>query len=143
MSRSSPCCGVRPCFSTKRWISSNSAIMRSSRGERPPFFSGCAKSSSSERSSSRSRSLIASLILEANKGCCALGHPLLPGIRRADRGESPPLLFEFDGADSESLGFVRRQARALGGNRRRHLLKAVLAHCLGEDGVGFAERIDP
>src|SRR6185437_13084395 len=117
-------------------------MMRSSRGERPPFFSGCANSSSSERSSSRSRSLIASLVLETDKGGSAFGHPLFPGILRADRGEPSPLLLESDGADGEFLRFFRREARALGGNSRRHLLEAILAHGLGEYRVGFAERID-
>src|SRR5258707_3710525 len=42
-------------------------MIRSSRGERPPFFSGGARSSSSARSSSRSRSLIAALVLETDK----------------------------------------------------------------------------
>src|SRR6266699_6834778 len=130
MSPCSRCCGARPCFSTNRCISSNPAMMRSSRGERPPFFSGFAKSSSSERSSSRARSLIAVLILEANKGGRTLRHPPFPGIRRADRGEPSPLLLEFDGPDREVLGLLRRQARALGGNRRRDLFQAVLAHCL-------------
>src|SRR6266849_6233769 len=141
MSRSSPCSGARPCFSTKRWISSNPAMMRSSRAERPPLFSGWAKASSSSRSSSRSMSLIAPLVLEADKGGCAFGHPPLPGILRVDRGEPSPLLLEFDGADGEFLGFLRRQACALSGNRRRHLFQAVLVHCLGEDRIGFTERI--
>src|ERR1700682_1369588 len=142
MSRSSPCCGGRPCCSTKRWISSNPAMMRSSRGGRPPRASGWAKSSSAARSWSRSRSLITALILEANEGGGAFGHPLFPGVRRTDGGEPAAFLFEFDGPDSQFLRFLRRQAGAFGGNRRRDLLQAVLAHRLGEDGVGFAERSD-
>src|ERR1700733_7542593 len=142
MSLSSPCSGARPYCSTKRWISSNPAMMRSSRGERPPRASGWAKSSSSARSSSRSRSLIATLILEVNEGSGAFGHPLFPSVRRTDGGEPAALLFEFDGADSQFLRFLRCQNGAFGGNRRRDLLQTVLAHRFGEDGVGFAERID-
>src|SRR5216684_8747900 len=143
MSLSSPCCGARPYCSTKRWISSNPAMMRSSRGDRPPRPSGRAKSSSSVRSSSRSRSLIAALILEANEGRGPFGHPLFPSVRRTDGGEPAAFLFEFNGPYGEFLRFLWRQAGAFGGNRRRDLLQAVLAHRLGEDGVGFAERIDP
>src|SRR5579864_5108203 len=143
MSLSSPCSGGCPCCSKNRCISSNPAMTRSSRGERPPFFSGWAKPSSSARSSSRSRSLIATLILVADKGGCTLRHPLLPGICRADRGETSALLLEFDSPDSEVFGLLRRQVRAFGGDGCRHLLQAVFAHGLGKDGVGFAERIDP
>src|SRR5437016_4870284 len=120
MSRSSPCRGERPHFSKNRCISSNPAMMRSSRGERPPFFSGGANSSSSERSSSRSRSVIAPLVLEADKGSRALGHPLFPRVRRADRRKPPPLLLEFDRPYSEFFGFFRTETRALGGNSRLH-----------------------
>src|SRR5580704_6183500 len=116
-------------------------MIRSSRGERPPFFSGWAKSSSSERSSSRSRSLITPLILEANKGGCALGHPLLPGIRCTDRGQPSSLLLEPDSANGEFFGFLQRQARALRGNHGLDLLQALLAHGLGEDGVGRPEGV--
>src|ERR1700738_4321599 len=142
MSLSSPYWGARPYCSTKRWISSNPAMMRSSRGERPPCASGWAKSSSSARRSSRSRSLIATLILEANEGSGAFGPPLFPSVRRTDGREPAAFLFEFNGPDSQFLRILRRQAGPFGGNRRRDLLQAVLAHRLGEDGVGFAERID-
>src|ERR1700682_1533806 len=142
MSLSSPCWGARPYCATKRWISSNPAMIRSSRGERPPRASGWAKSSSSARSSSRSRSLIATLILEANEGSGTFGHPLFPSVRRTDGGEPAAFLFEFDGPDSKFLRFLRRQAGAFGGNHRRDLLQAVLTHRLGEDGISFAARID-
>src|SRR5258707_15806534 len=117
-------------------------MMRSSRGGRPPRASGWAKSSSSARNSSRSRSLITALILEANEGSGTFGHPLFPSVRRTDGGEPAAFLFEFDCPHSEFLRFFRRQIGAFGGNRRRDLLQAVLTHRLGEDGVGFAERID-
>src|SRR6202158_4896519 len=142
MARSSPCGGARPCFSTNRCISSNPAMMRSSRGERPSFVSGSAKSSSSERSSSRSVSLIATLILVADKGRGAFGHPLFPGILRGERGEPSPFLLEPEGAHSKLLRFLRRQDRALGSNHCRDLFQAVLAHGLCEDRIGFAERVD-
>src|SRR5712664_2507663 len=142
MSRSSPCSGALPCCSTKRWISSKPAMMRSSRGERPPRASGWAKSSSSARSSSRSRSLIATLILEANECSGTFGHPLFPSVRRTDGGEPAAFLFESYGPDSQFLRFLRCQAGAFGCNGRCDLLQAVLAHRFGEDGVGFAERID-
>src|SRR5258707_7429235 len=117
-------------------------MMRSSRGGRPPRASGWAKSSSSARNSSRSRSLITALILEANEGGGPFGHPLFPSVRRTDGGEPAAFLFEFDGPDSQFLRFLRSQAGAFGGNRRRDLLQAVLAHRLREDCVGFAARID-
>jgi hypothetical protein len=61
-----------------RCISSNPAMMRSSRAGRPPFFSGRANSSSSARSSSRSILVIATFVLEPGKSCRALRHPHLP-----------------------------------------------------------------
>ena len=61
---------------------------------------------------------------------------------RIERRKAAALLLELDGAHGEFLRLLRRQARALGGDRRRDLLQAVLAHRLGEDGVGFAEGID-
>src|SRR5579884_742412 len=143
MSRFSPCSGGWPCFSTKRWISSKPAIMRSSRAERPPFFSGCAKASSSARSSSRSSSLIASFILEAHERGRTFRKPLLPCVRRGDRGKPSALLLEPHGAHREILCLLRRQSRAFGRNRRLHLFKSVLVHRLGEDRVCLAERIDP
>src|SRR5262245_19687386 len=117
--------------------------MRSSRRESPPFLCGWAKSSSSERSSSRSRSLIAALVLEADERGGAFSHPLLPSVRRADRRESSPLLLELDGPHGKLFGLVWRQARALGGNRRRDLFQAVFAHGFGEDRISLAKRIDP
>src|ERR1700681_4904148 len=133
MSRSSPCCGVRPCLSTNRCISSNPPMMRSSRGERPSFFSGSAKSSSSERSSSRSMSLIATLILVADKGGGAFGHSAFPGILRGERGKPSPFLLEPEGAHGKLLRFFRRQVRALGSNHCRDLFQAVLTHGLCEN----------
>src|SRR4051812_13107282 len=133
MSRSSPCRGASPCFSTKRWISSNPAIIRSSRAERPPFFSGWANSASSSRKSSRSRSLIAPLILKPDECRCAFGHPLFPSIRRANRRQPSALLLEFDSPNCQFLRLLRRQAGALGGNRCLHLLQALLAHGLSKD----------
>src|SRR5262245_61999259 len=118
-------------------------MMRSSRGGRPPFFSGGANSLSSSRSSSRSGSLIAALILEPYKCGCTLGHTFFPRIGRIERREPPAFLLELDGAYGKLLRVLRRQARALGGNRRRDLFKAFLAHRLGEDGIGLAERVDP
>src|SRR5581483_1136234 len=47
-----------------------------------------------------------------------------------------------DGADGKLLRLFGRQAGALGGNGRRYLFQAVLAHSLGEDGVSIAKRID-
>src|SRR5271165_7332657 len=143
MSRSSPCCGARPCFWTNRWMSSNPAMMRSSRGGRPPDFSGGANSSSSALSSSRSTSLIATLFLEAHEGCGALGHPLFPSVGGCDRGNPVSLPLEANGAHRKLLGFFRRQARPLGGDRGRDLFEAFLAHRLGENRVCLAERIDP
>src|ERR1035437_8904762 len=116
--------------------------MRSSRGERPPFSFGSAKSSSSERSSSRSMSLITTLILVADKGGSALGHPPFPGILRCKRGEPSPFFLEPEGTHSKLLRFLRCQARSLGSDRRRDLFQAVLAHGLCEDRIGFAERVD-
>src|SRR6185312_4837829 len=140
MSRSSPCCGARPCCSTKRWISSKPATMRSSRSERPPFFAGWANSSSSARRSSSS--LITSLVLVANERRGTFGHALFPRIGRAHRRQAPAILLELHGTDGQLLGFIRRQVGALAGDCCSHLLQAVLAHALGEDGVGLAERVD-
>src|ERR1019366_5493660 len=142
MSRSSPCCGARSCFSTNRCISSNPAMKRSSRGERPPFFSGSAKSSSSSRSLSRSKSLIATLILVADKRGGAFCHPFFPSVLRGERGEPTSFLLEPEGAHSKLLRFFRGQARTFGGYRCSDLFQALFAHCLCENRIGFAERID-
>src|SRR5690606_21365299 len=142
MSRSSPCCGARPCFSVKRWISSKPAMTRSSLAGRPPFFSGGANSASSAASSSRSELLIASLRLEAHEGGRAFGHASLPGILGIERRNATALLLELNSPNGHLLRLVRRQARALGRDGRRDLLQAVLAHGLGEDGVGFAKGVD-
>src|SRR5450759_1967115 len=117
-------------------------MMRSSRGERPPFLSGCAKSASSERSSSRSMSLIATLILVADKGGGAFGHPPFPGILRSERREPSPFLLELEGTHSKLFRFLRRQTRAIGNDGCSHLFQAILAHGFCEDSVGFAERVD-
>src|SRR4051812_6914138 len=101
-------------------------MMRSSRADRPPFFSGLAKSSSSARSSSRSRSVIAALVLEAHKRGRAFRHSLFPSIGRTDRGEPPPFLLEFESPNRKLFSILRRQARALGGNCRLHLLQTFL-----------------
>src|SRR5258708_26572386 len=142
MSRSSPCSGAQPCFSTDRCISSNPAMMRSSRGERPPFFCGSAKSSSSSRSLSRSISLIATLILVAYKGGGPFGHPSFPGILRGERWEPSPFLLEPEGAHGKLLRFFQRQARPLSSNHCRYLFQAVLGHGFCEDCISFAERVD-
>src|SRR5665213_1104738 len=118
-------------------------MMRSSRGERPPFFSGWAKSSSSARSSSRSMSVISSLVLEADKGGGPFRHPLFPRIGRSDGGKPSPFLLEPERPDCQIPRVLRRQAGALTSNRLRHLFQTFLVHRLGEDRIGFAERIDP
>src|SRR5262245_52297915 len=142
MSRSSPCCGARPCCLKKRWISSNPAMMRSSRGGRPPLASGAANSESASASSSRSGSLIATLSFVAHEGGGTLGHAALPRILRIKCGHATALLLELDGADRKLLRFVWRQVRAFGGDCRRDLLQAVLAHGLSEDRVRLPEGVD-
>src|ERR1035441_77113 len=142
MSRSSPCCGTRPCFSTNRWISSKPAMMRSTRGEGPPFLSGSANSSSSERNRSRSMSLITTLIFVTYKGCGTFGHPSFPSILRVERWEPSPFLLKSDGPHGKLLRLLRRQARPLGGNRRCDLFQATFAHRFREDRIGFPERVD-
>ena len=57
-------------------------------------------------------------------------------------GSRPRSFLNLTARTASSLRFLRRQARALGGDRRRDLLQALLAHGLGEDRIGFAERID-
>src|SRR5260221_11733123 len=97
-------------------------MMRSSRGGRPPRASGWAKSSSSARRSSRSRSLIAALILEANEGGGTFRHPLFPSVRRTDGGEAAAIFFEFHGPDRQFLRFLQCQAGAFTGNRIRDFI---------------------
>src|SRR5690606_23960391 len=135
--------GARPCVSAKRWISSKPAMMRSSRGLRPPFLSCGAKSASSAASSSRSRSLIAPLFLESHEGGRAFSHAPLPCVLLGDSWKPATFLLEPGRANGQFARLVWRQAGAFGGNRRGDLFQAVLAHGLGEDGIGFAERIDP
>src|SRR5262245_46543600 len=142
MSRSSPCFGGCPCFSTNRCISSKPAMMRSSRGGRPSFFSATSNSASSAASSSRSGSLIATLFLEPHEGGRSFGHALFPRVLGGKGRQSSALFLECCGPDRQFLGFVWRQTRPLGGDGRLHLFQAVLAHGLGEDCVGFAEGID-
>src|SRR5258706_7005879 len=116
-------------------------MIRSSRAERPPLFSGWAKSSSSARSSSRSISPITHVVLEAYKGGGTFGHPSLPSILRTDRREPSPLLLEPISSHGKLLGLLRCQARALGGDSRRHLLQPILTHGLGKDSIRFPEGI--
>src|SRR5712672_3523624 len=117
-------------------------MMRASRGDCPPSFCGSAKSSSSSRSLSRSMSLIATLILVADKGGSAFGHPPFPGILRGKRWEPSPFLFEPEGAHGQLLRLLRRQARALGSNHCRDLFQSVLSHGFCEDRISFAEGVD-
>ena len=57
-------------------------------------------------------------------------------------GSRPRSCLNLKARLASSLRLLRRQAGALGGDRRRDLLQALLAHGLGEDRVGLAERID-
>jgi hypothetical protein len=51
------------------------------------------------------------------------------------------LLLELDLRERQvAFGLFRRQVRTLGRNGRSDLLQAILAHGLGEDGIGLAER---
>src|SRR5690606_28335688 len=142
MSRSSPCCGARPCCSVKRWISSKPAMTRSSLAGRPFLFSGGANSASSAARSSRSELLIASLRPETHEGGRAFGKVLFPGVLRGNRWSPPTLAFELNRTLGDHFGILRRDRGALGRDGRRDLLQAVLAHGLGEDGVGFAKGVD-
>src|SRR5271157_2862307 len=108
-------------------------MIRSSRGGRPPFFSGCAKSSSSERNSSRSRSLIAALVLETNEGSSTFSHALFPGVSGADQRKSTAFLLKPNGSHRQVFRFLWRETRALGCDCRGNLFQAFLAHCLSED----------
>src|SRR3546814_17220926 len=114
-------------------------MMRSSRGPRPTFFSGWAKSASSSRSSSRSRSLIAALILEADESGGPLGHALFPCVGRTDGREPPAFLLELDCPDGKLLGFFRAKAGAAGGSGGGVFLQAFIAPGLGEDGISFVD----
>src|SRR5262245_45085892 len=140
MSRSSPCRGARPCVSTKRWMSSKPAMIRSSLTGRPLGSSGTSKSSSPSASASRSGSPIASLLLDPHERGGAFGQALLPRVLRGGRGATSALLLELQGAHRQCLGLLRRQGCALGGDRGSDLFEAVLAHGLGHDGVGFPKR---
>src|SRR5437870_3235385 len=110
-------------------------MTRSSRGGRPPGFSGVANSDSSAASSSRSGSLIATFHLKPHEGRCALGHTSFPCILRIECRDAPALLFELDRAHSQILGLLGGQAGALRGDGLCNLSEAVLAHGLSEDGV--------
>jgi hypothetical protein len=56
-------------------------------GGRPPFFSGCGELGSSAASSSRSRSLIATLFLEAHERGSAFGHARSQASCEVERGD--------------------------------------------------------
>src|SRR5687768_16765452 len=106
----------------------------SSRGGRPPLASDAANSESSDASSSRSGSLIATLLLVAHEGGGTFSHTTFPCILRIKCGYSTTLLLELDGADGKPLRFVWRQGRAFCRNRRCNLFQAAFAHRLSEDG---------
>src|SRR4051812_7701917 len=149
MSRSSPCCGTRPCFSKNRWMSSKPAMIRSSRAERPTFLSSGANSSSSERSSSRSMSLIFALWLVATLGVvslerdCTFRHSPLPRILRRQRRQPAPFPLEAHSSHGEVSRLFHRQRCTLRGDCGGDLSEAVFAHGLGEDCVSLTERVDP
>ena len=58
-------------------------------------------------------------------------------------GSRPRSCLNFKARLASSRASSIGEVDALGGDHGRDLLQALLAHGLGEDGIGFAERIDP
>src|SRR5690606_24916116 len=105
MSRSSPWRGRRPCSSTNRWISSNPAMIRSSRGVYFVVFFGFASTPSSANSAaSLSVNLllaIARLGLHSLHESYSLGHAFLPCVGRRKRRDTAVVVLEFYGPYQE------------------------------------------
>ena len=58
-------------------------------------------------------------------------------------GQPAALLLELQSPLGKLARLLDREVDALGRDHGRDLLQALLAHGLGEDGIGFAEGIDP
>src|SRR5690606_39372465 len=97
----------------------------SSTAERPLFFSGGANSASSAAKSSRSGSLITSLLLEAHECRSPLGKMPFPWVLRGGGRATAALTLELKRPLGDHDGFFRRDGCALGRDDRRHLLQAV------------------
>src|SRR5581483_1644245 len=145
ISRPSPCCGARPCSSTKRWISSTPAMIRSSRAARPDFCSGSASTPSAASSASSSsvnplgtRRLRPHAGEEGNPLC----HAFLPRVGGGNRRQTAALLLEFQPTLGQFARLLNRQVDALCADHGVDLSEAFLAHGLGEDRIGLSEWID-
>src|SRR5271170_1172730 len=114
-------------------------MIRSSRGVRLAFlFVSTSTPSSSRRASSSSVNLgTRSLRLHAREKGDALGHALLPGVGRCDRGQPAALLLELQSPLGEFPRLLHREVDALTGDHGRDLLEAFFANSLGENGIGF------
>src|SRR4051794_6683813 len=120
-------------------------MMRSSLGERLACFSGSTSTPSSpSRASSSSVNLdTGSLGLHAGQERDAFGHALLPRVLRSDRRQTASLLFESQRAARQVTSLLWCEAGVLACNDSCNLFQAFLAHGLGQNGIGLAERIDP
>src|SRR5690349_20000713 len=107
-------------------------MIRSSRGVRLPFFSGSTSTPNSSRSASSSSVKLTTrgLRLHAGKIGNALGHALLPSVGGRDGGQSPSLLFEFQGPFGKLPRLLHRQRDTAGSDHGGYLLQAILAHGL-------------
>ena len=109
----------------------------------PPLLSTSTPSSSRRASSSSVNLATRRLRLHARQKRHPLRHPLLPGVGRGDRRQAPALLLELQGPFGEFPRLLDREVDALAGDYGFDLLQTLLIHRLGEDGIGFAEWVDP
>src|ERR1017187_4192225 len=114
----------------------------SSTAERPRAFSGSAYTSSSSLRSSRLKSDITPLILEAHEGNRAFRHLAFPWVLRCERWEPIVFLLKSRGTLGKLKRLLGRQCSPLGRDCRCNMPQAFLAHGLSQDSVSLSERID-